>query len=134
MFPSSIAVYGLPSVEAKHRAGRVAEEPSGTPRSRCTGATSSTASIWAVTISTHYRQLASDAERGGVDFRCIRFPGLISAVTVPSGGTSDYAPEMLHAAAQKKPYACFVREDVRIPFMAMPDGIEALLALERGAA
>jgi nucleoside-diphosphate-sugar epimerase len=38
---------------------------------------------------------------------------------------------MLHSAAQKKPYACFVREDVRIPFMAMPDGIEALLALER---
>jgi len=50
-------------------------------------------------------------------------------VTVPSGGTSDYAPEMLHAAAQGKAYACFVREDVRIPFMAMPDGIRALLML-----
>jgi len=59
----------------------------------------------------------------------VRFPGLISAVTVPSGGTSDYAPEMLHAAAQKHPYACFVRPDTRIPFMAMPDGVEALLTL-----
>ena len=50
-------------------------------------------------------------------------------MTVPSGGTSDYAPEMIHAAAKGEPYACFVRPDTRIPFMAMPDGVEALLAL-----
>jgi threonine 3-dehydrogenase len=48
---------------------------------------------------------------------------------VPSGGTSDYAPEMIHAAARREPYACFVRPDTRIPFMAMPDGVEALLTL-----
>ena len=36
---------------------------------------------------------------------------------------------MIHAAAQGRPYACFVREDTRIPFMAMPDAIDALLAL-----
>jgi nucleoside-diphosphate-sugar epimerase len=36
---------------------------------------------------------------------------------------------MLHAAAQGKPYACFVREDTRIPFMAMPDAITALISL-----
>ena len=77
----------------------------------------------------YYRQLAADPEPYGVDFRSIRFPGLISAVTMPSGGTSDFAPEMLHHAAQKKPYACFVREDARIPFMAMPDAIKALLTL-----
>ena len=50
-------------------------------------------------------------------------------MTVPSGGTSDYAPEMLHAAAEGEPYACFVRPDTRIPFMAMPDGVDALLKL-----
>ena len=77
----------------------------------------------------HYKQLAAETLAGRIDFRCVRFPGLISAVTVPSGGTSDYAPEMLHAAAQGKPYACFVRPDTRIPFMAMPDAVEALLAL-----
>ena len=48
---------------------------------------------------------------------------------MPSGGTSDYAPEMIHAAARNEPYACFVRPDTRIPFMAMPDGVEALLTL-----
>ena len=61
--------------------------------------------------------------------RSVRFPGLISAVTLPSGGTSDFAPEMIHAAAKGEPYACFVRPDTRIPFMAMPDGVDALLTL-----
>ena len=79
--------------------------------------------------SRHYRQLAAEEEARGVDFRAIRLPGLISAFTTPSGGTSDYAPEMLHAAAQGRPYACFVREDTRIPLMAMPDAVDALLAL-----
>jgi threonine 3-dehydrogenase len=76
----------------------------------------------------YYRQLA--VERPVMlDFRSLRFPGLISAFTVPSGGTSDYGPEMLHAAAKSEPYACFVREDVRIPFMVMPDAVTALLRL-----
>jgi nucleoside-diphosphate-sugar epimerase len=48
---------------------------------------------------------------------------------VPSGGTSDYAPEMIHAAARGERYAAFVRPDTRIPFMAMPDGVDALLQL-----
>ncbi len=81
----------------------------------------------------HYKQLAVDAV-SRVDFRAVRFPGLISAFTVPSGGTSDYAPEMIHAAAQGEAYQCFVRPDTRIPFMAMPDGVEALLKLARRAA
>jgi nucleoside-diphosphate-sugar epimerase len=50
-------------------------------------------------------------------------------MTIPSGGTSDYAPEMIHAAAQGQPYACFVRPETTIPFMAMPDGVDALLKL-----
>jgi len=77
----------------------------------------------------HYRLLAQDRVPEILDFRAIRFPGLISAETLPSGGTSDYGPEMLHAAAAGKPYACFVRPDTRIPFMTMPDAIEALLKL-----
>jgi len=78
----------------------------------------------------HYRQLAADHNANSVDFRCIRFPGLISAITIPTGGTSDYGPEMLHHAAQSLPYRCFVRPDSRLPFMVMPDAIKSLLALE----
>ncbi len=77
----------------------------------------------------HYKQLAAEPTSGRVDFRCVRFPGLISALTMPSGGTSDYAPEMIHAAAKGERYECFVRPDTRIPFMAMPDGVDALVTL-----
>jgi nucleoside-diphosphate-sugar epimerase len=48
---------------------------------------------------------------------------------MPSGGTSDYAPEMIHAAARGERYDCFVRPDTRIPFMAMPDAVDAFLTL-----
>ena len=79
---------------------------------------------------SHYRQLAKDRKPGGVDFRCIRFPGVISAFTEPTGGTSDFAPEMIHSAAKGQPYASFVREDTRIPFITMPDAVTALRRLE----
>jgi threonine 3-dehydrogenase len=128
LFPSSIAVYGFPDVAAKKRAGKVREEEANTPVTMY-GCNKLYCEHLGRYYARHYRQLAADAESGGIDFRGIRFPGLISAVTVPSGGTSDYAPEMLHAAAQGKPYACFVRDDVRIPFMAMPDAIVSLLRL-----
>jgi nucleoside-diphosphate-sugar epimerase len=48
---------------------------------------------------------------------------------MPAGGTSDYAPEMIHAAAKGETYACFVRPDTTIPFMAMPDAVRALTTL-----
>ena len=50
-------------------------------------------------------------------------------MTIPSGGTSDFAPEMIHAAAKHEDYACFVRPDTRIPFMAMPDAVDAIFDL-----
>jgi nucleoside-diphosphate-sugar epimerase len=48
-------------------------------------------------------------------------------MTIPSGGTSDYAPEMIHAAVRGQRYECFVRPDTTIPFMVMPDAVDALL-------
>jgi nucleoside-diphosphate-sugar epimerase len=126
MYPSSIAAYGLPDLEAKMSAGKVREDdwPHPTTMYGCN-------KLYCEQLGTyyarHYKQLAAEKASGKVDFRCVRFPGLISALTMPSGGTSDYAPEMIHAAARNVPYACFVRPDTRIPFMAMPDGVEALL-------
>jgi len=128
LFPSSIAVYGLPDLGAKRAAGRVAEHEWLQPITMY-GCNKLACEHLGRYFARHYRQLAVLGEPAGVDFRAIRFPGLISAFTVPSGGTSDYAPEMLHAAAQGRPSACFVREDTRIPFLAMPDAIAALLAL-----
>ncbi|MFA6954379.1 MAG: NAD-dependent epimerase/dehydratase family protein [Thermoanaerobaculia bacterium] len=128
LYPSSIAIYGMPDLGAKTRAGRVKEDDFNTP-STMYGCNKLYCEQLGRYYARHYKQLAAEPLSGKVDFRCIRFPGLISAATVPSGGTSDFAPEMIHAAAQGQPYACFVRPDARIPFMAMPDGVAALLAL-----
>jgi len=128
LYPSSIAAYGLPSLEAKTRAGRVKEDEYSRPTTMY-GCNKLYCEHLGRYYGHHYKQLAAVPLASKVDFRCIRFPGLISAVTIPSGGTSDYAPEMLHAAAEGKPYACFVRPDTRIPFMAMPDAVDALVQL-----
>lgn len=128
LYPSSIAAYGLPDIETKRRVGRIQEDAYNTP-STMYGCNKLYCEHLGRYYSRFYKQLAAEAHAGRVDFRSVRFPGLISAATVPSGGTSDYAPEMIHAAAKGDPYACFVRPDTRIPFMAMPDGVEALLAL-----
>jgi len=128
LYPSSIAAYGLPDLETKAAAGRVGENEWTKPTTMY-GCNKLYCEHMGRYYAKRYKQLAPETLSGKVDFRALRFPGLISAVTVPSGGTSDYAPEMLHAAAQGTPYACFVRPDTRIPFMAMPDGVEAALRL-----
>ena len=133
LFPSSIAAYGLPDLEAKRAAARVSERQWNLPRTMY-GCNKLYCEHLGRYYAHDYRQLASDDAAGGVDFRAIRFPGLISAETLPAGGTSDYAPEMIHAAAKGEAYACFVREDTQIPFMAMPSAIEALLELMRAPA
>ncbi|CAN5263035.1 NAD-dependent epimerase/dehydratase family protein [soil metagenome] len=126
-YPSSIAAYGLPDLGVKATAGRVKEDDFLMPTTMY-GANKLYCEHLGRYYGRHYKQLSAE-HLGKVDFRGIRFPGLISAATVPSGGTSDYAPEMIHAAASGQPYACFVRPDTRIPFMAMPDAIEAVLKL-----
>jgi threonine 3-dehydrogenase len=126
IYPSSVAVYGLPDLKTKQQTEKVKEDEWLAPRT-----------IYGINklydeqlgryYANYYRQLDAEPPKGQVDFRSVRFPGLISAATLPTGGTSDYAPEMLHMAAKNQPYECFVREDARIPFMAMPDAIAALL-------
>ena len=123
----SIAAFGLPDLATKARAGAVTEDQFAHPTTMY-GCNKLYCEQLGHYYGHHYKQLSADVI-ARVDFRCVRFPGLISAMTLPSGGTSDYAPEMIHAAARREPYDCFVRPDTTIPFMAMPDGIDALLAL-----
>lgn len=128
LYPSSIAAYGLPDLDTKAREDAVREDDFNHPTTMY-GANKLYCELLGHYYARHYKQLAAETLSGKVDFRSVRFPGLISALTLPSGGTSDYAPEMIHAAARQQPYACFVRPDTRIPFMAMPDGVEALIRL-----
>jgi nucleoside-diphosphate-sugar epimerase len=127
VYPSSIAAYGLPDLATKSRVGRVREDDFTHPKTMY-GCNKLYCELLGAYYARQYKQLSADAVCR-VDFRSVRFPGLISALTLPSGGTSDYAPEMIHAAAKSEPYQCFVRPDTTIPFMAMPDGVDALLTL-----
>jgi nucleoside-diphosphate-sugar epimerase len=127
IYPSSIATYGLPDLATKNRAGRVKEDEYAQPITMY-GCNKLYCEQLGQYYGRHYKQLSVDV-LPHVDFRAVRFPGLISATTVPSGGTSDYASEMIHAAAKGEAYGCFVRPDTTIPFMAMPDASAALLTL-----
>lgn len=128
LFPSSIAVYGLPSLEEKRETGAVREEQWNVP-STMYGCNKLYCEQLGRYFTRHFRQLGALSHAARLDFRAIRFPGLFSAETVPTGGTSDFGPEMLHAAAQGQPYACFVGPGARIPFMAMPDAVRSLIQL-----
>ena len=64
----------------------------------------------------------------GLDFRCVRYPGLISAGK-PGAGTSDYALFMYVNGIRDGHYASFCRADTRIPFMYMPDAVRATVEL-----
>ena len=64
----------------------------------------------------------------GLDFRGVRFPGLINA-GIPGGGTSDYALYMFVEGMRSGSYEAFVKPESRIPFMYMPDAVRAVLEL-----
>lgn len=68
-------------------------------------------------------------ERFGVDTRGVRFPGLISYVTPPGGGTTDYAVEIYYEALKNKSYTSFIAEGTYMDMMYMPDAIQAVIDL-----
>lgn len=127
IFPSTIAVYGLPNLETKQRQDSLKEEQFNSPLTMY-GNNKLYCEMLGKYYSTNYQLLTTNYKRY-IDFRCVRFPGIISALTLPSGGTSDYAPEMIHAAAKGEGYESFVRPDTTLPFMVMPDAVKALLQL-----
>ena len=67
--------------------------------------------------------------RFGVDTRGVRFPGLISHVAPPGGGTTDYAVEIFYGAIRNRRYTCFLRPDSCMDMMYMPDALDAAIGL-----
>ena len=67
--------------------------------------------------------------RFGVDARSVRFPGLISNVTLPGGGTTDYAVEIYYEAIRNGRFTCPVPSDVYMDMMYMPDALRACVEL-----
>ena len=65
----------------------------------------------------------------GVDTRSVRFPGLISYVQLPGGGTTDYAVEVFYSAVKGEQYVCPIAPDTRMDMMYMPDALDAAVKL-----
>ncbi|MCF6171913.1 MAG: NAD-dependent epimerase/dehydratase family protein [Bacteroidales bacterium] len=68
-------------------------------------------------------------KRYGIDFRSVRYPGLISYKTEPGGGTTDYAVEIFFDAVKNGSYECFLSKNTALPMMFMDDAIANTIRL-----
>jgi nucleoside-diphosphate-sugar epimerase len=67
--------------------------------------------------------------RFGVDTRSVRFPGLISYVTLPGGGTTDYAVDIYYSAAKGQKFICPIKAGTFMDMMYMPDALRAAIEI-----
>jgi nucleoside-diphosphate-sugar epimerase len=112
-FPSSIGAFG-PSTPKDHTPQDTLQRPS---------------TMYGVTKVAGELLCDYYHKRFGVDTRGLRYPGLISYVAPPGGGTIDYAVEIFYEAIRNKRYRCFLAPDACLDMMYMPDAIKAAIDL-----
>jgi nucleoside-diphosphate-sugar epimerase len=112
-FPSSIGAFG-PHTPADNTPQDTIQHPS-----TMYGITKVSGELLCDYYHSHY----------GVDTRGVRYPGLISYKTLPTGGTTDYAVHIFYAAIEDKRYDCFLEPGTRLDMMYMPDAIKAAIDL-----
>jgi nucleoside-diphosphate-sugar epimerase len=112
-FPSSIGAFG-PSTPLDNTPQDTIQRPN---------------TMYGVTKVTG--ELLSDYyfKRFGVDTRGLRYPGIISNVTLPGGGTTDYAVEIFYEAIKNKKYICPMAAGTFLDMMYMPDALDAAIDL-----
>lgn len=74
-------------------------------------------------LSLYYRNKLN------LDVRGLRFPGIISYLTPPSAGTTDYAVDIFYHAVKGQDYECYLKADTPLPMMYMPDALSSLVKL-----
>ena len=112
-FPSSIAAFG-PSSPKDDTPQDTIQRPS---------------SIYGVTKVAGELLCDYYQRRFATDTRGLRFPGLISYVAPPGGGTTDYAVAIFYDALRHGSYTCFLGPETRLDMMYMPDALRALIGL-----
>lgn len=113
LVPSSIAAFG-PSTPRENTPNEVITRPTS-----MYGVTK----VFVELFGEYYHR------RYGVDFRSLRYPGVISAEALPGGGTTDYAVEIFYEALKNKKYTCFLGPETRLPMMFMADCIKSTIDL-----
>ncbi len=108
-FPSSIAVFGP-------GAGKFARQQAYLDPTSMYGVTK----VAGEQLGNYYHF------KHGLDVRSLRFPGLISSKAMPGGGTTDYSVEIYHVAQQQDSYTCYLRDETPMPFLYMPDAMQAI--------
>jgi nucleoside-diphosphate-sugar epimerase len=112
-FPSSIGAFG-PSTPANHTPQDTLQRPT---------------TMYGVTKVAGELLCDYYHNRFGVDTRGLRYPGIISHVAPPGGGTTDYAVEIFYEAINNQRYACFLGPDTCLDMMYMPDAVKAAIDL-----
>jgi nucleoside-diphosphate-sugar epimerase len=112
-WPSSIAVFG-PTTPRENTPQYTIMEPS---------------TVYGISKQSGERWCEYYSKQYDVDVRSIRYPGLISWVSEPGGGTTDYAVEIYHKAITEGKYTSFLSEDSALPMMYMDDAIKATVQI-----
>lgn len=112
-WPSSIAAFG-PTTPKQNTPQTTIMEPS---------------TVYGISKQAGERWCEYYFHKYGLDVRSIRYPGLISYLAAPGGGTTDYAVNIFHDAIDKNSYECFLKADTTLPMMYMPDAIRGTIEI-----